>query len=148
MEMQNQAFLMKLGHQLITDTDRLWVRIFKAKYIWDGILPQSIRKARSSRLWQGLTEICEVIYASVCWNICDGTTMDFWFDTRVGYTISTSCWMLWKRRCSLIFNSIDSTPCDVLPLCSKLAVSYSTCVADRGEHLNVGDGRTIIGDER
>ncbi|KAK9033784.1 hypothetical protein V6N11_049968 [Hibiscus sabdariffa] len=83
MEMQNQAFLMKLGHQLITDTDRLWVRIFKAKYIWDGILPQSIRKARSSRLWQGLTEICEVIYASVCWNICDGTTMDFWFDTRL-----------------------------------------------------------------
>ncbi|KAL4283374.1 hypothetical protein GQ457_16G024540 [Hibiscus cannabinus] len=83
MECQNQAFLLKLGHQLISNGDRLWVRILRAKYKWEGPLPCSIRRANCSRLWRGISVLWDEVYNSVCWNIRDGMDTDFWYDTWI-----------------------------------------------------------------
>ncbi|KAK8519465.1 hypothetical protein V6N12_025503 [Hibiscus sabdariffa] len=54
--------------------------ILKYKYNWEDLLPCSIRKVKCSRLWRGISALWEEIYNSVCWNIRDGGSTDFWFD--------------------------------------------------------------------
>ncbi|KAL4376042.1 hypothetical protein GQ457_02G042600 [Hibiscus cannabinus] len=51
---KNKAFLMKIGYGLILNNDSLWVQVLKTKYRWDEVLPMSIDRPSSSRLWKGI----------------------------------------------------------------------------------------------
>ncbi|KAL4290079.1 hypothetical protein GQ457_14G017970 [Hibiscus cannabinus] len=69
----NRAFLMKIGFQLLTDIEALWVRVLKAKYRWGYILPVSIKQSSCSRLWTGLTNVWDEICDSASRNIDNGS---------------------------------------------------------------------------
>lgn len=48
---QNKSFLMKLGFNLVTKQDTLWVRVLRTKYGMKEHLPNSITRSRCSHLW-------------------------------------------------------------------------------------------------
>ncbi|KAL4310119.1 hypothetical protein GQ457_01G015400 [Hibiscus cannabinus] len=50
---KNIAFWMKLRFQLIPELSKLWVKVLRAKYKWQGIVPSSLHARNSSRLWVG-----------------------------------------------------------------------------------------------
>ncbi|KAE8660566.1 hypothetical protein F3Y22_tig00116951pilonHSYRG00405 [Hibiscus syriacus] len=77
---QNKAFLMKVGFQLISNSEKLWVRTIRGKYKWDSLVPISLSHANGSRLWKGLRYIWSELYDNIAWNIQDGRDTDFWYD--------------------------------------------------------------------
>ncbi|KAL4291805.1 hypothetical protein GQ457_14G017940 [Hibiscus cannabinus] len=85
---QNRASLMKIGFQLLTDIEALWVRVLKAKYRWGDRLPVSIKRPSYSRLWTGLNNVWDEICDNASWNIANGSQTSFWFDN----------WLGWKGR--------------------------------------------------
>ncbi|KAK8554243.1 hypothetical protein V6N12_031211 [Hibiscus sabdariffa] len=76
----NQALIMKRGFQLITDVDKPWVHVLKAKYKWDGDLPMHIFRPNYSRLWRGISQSWDVVCSGICWQVRDGWHTDFWWD--------------------------------------------------------------------
>ncbi|GMI87280.1 hypothetical protein like AT3G24255 [Hibiscus trionum] len=81
---QNEAFLMKVGFELVMNSDKLWVRVLRDKYSWQGGVPASITRGCCSRLWRGLSRVWEAIKSCVCWNVRDGETTDLWYDVWLG----------------------------------------------------------------
>ncbi|KAL4383249.1 hypothetical protein GQ457_15G015390 [Hibiscus cannabinus] len=57
----SKALLMKIGFALVSNEDKLWVRVLKAKYKWEGVLPKDILKPNCSWLWKGLGQIVCVV---------------------------------------------------------------------------------------
>ncbi|GMI74428.1 hypothetical protein HRI_001112100 [Hibiscus trionum] len=83
LESQNSAFLMKVGFEILTKPNKLWVRVVKEKYGWHEVVPLCIKRGNCSRLWQGLSRVWEDIRESVRWNIRNGERTDFWYDIWV-----------------------------------------------------------------
>ncbi|KAL4377442.1 hypothetical protein GQ457_02G016020 [Hibiscus cannabinus] len=81
---QNRAFLMKIGFQLVTYIEALWVRVLKAKYRWGHRLPILIKRPSCSRLWTRLNNFWDEICDSANWNIGNGSQTSFWFDNWLG----------------------------------------------------------------
>ena len=77
---QNYAFLMKVGYHLVCSKDKLWVQVLRDKYKWIGELPSEIYRRNSSRFWQGVSHFWEAIKQSMCWQVCNGWKVDFWWD--------------------------------------------------------------------
>ncbi|KAL4363421.1 hypothetical protein GQ457_04G013320 [Hibiscus cannabinus] len=77
---QNSAFLMKIGFQLITDENKLWVHVLKHKYKWRVMLPEALTTGSCSRLWKGLSTVWPLLRNSLCWNIRNGQFAEFWHD--------------------------------------------------------------------
>ncbi|KAL4279829.1 hypothetical protein GQ457_03G024220 [Hibiscus cannabinus] len=77
---QNRAFLLKVRFQLISNPDKIWVQILRAKYGWRDSMPQELRCANASQLWNGLSDIWGVIKDGLCWSVRDGNVTDFWND--------------------------------------------------------------------
>ncbi|CAA0819658.1 Unknown protein [Striga hermonthica] len=77
----NDALLMKLGWQLLTRPDTLWVRIMKAKYklnvpnlLANGNLPKgSITMRAVGKIWNNLMK-------GIRWSVGDGKRIKFWQD--------------------------------------------------------------------
>ncbi|KAL4353784.1 hypothetical protein GQ457_06G020480 [Hibiscus cannabinus] len=80
LEFVNDSFLMKLGFQLIHDNNKLWVRVLRAKYRWEGFIPADLRYNRCSRLWKGIARVWDTVKQGLVWSVRDGSTVDFWFD--------------------------------------------------------------------
>ncbi|GMI86798.1 hypothetical protein HRI_002349100 [Hibiscus trionum] len=83
LEVQNNAFIMKVGFEVLTEPTKLWVRVIREKYGWNEEVPLSIDRKRCSRLWKGLSKVWEAIRGSIIWNVRDGVSTDFWYDTWV-----------------------------------------------------------------
>ncbi|KAL4303140.1 hypothetical protein GQ457_10G015890 [Hibiscus cannabinus] len=77
---QNKAFLMKLAFQLVTNVDKLWIRVIKAKYKWGDQVPLSLKLGNCLRLWRGFGAIWDVIRDSIMWNVRNGAIVNFWND--------------------------------------------------------------------
>ncbi|KAL4354845.1 hypothetical protein GQ457_06G011460 [Hibiscus cannabinus] len=75
---QNKAFIMKIGFGLITNNSSLWVRVLKAKYKWEGVMPLSISWVSYSRFWSGVSAIWDELKECVTWDIRNGWSTDFW----------------------------------------------------------------------
>lgn len=58
---QNEAFLMKLGFDLILWPDQLWVQVFHAKYKWEGVIPSSFHATNCYWLWKGVSNIWDEV---------------------------------------------------------------------------------------
>ncbi|KAL4361743.1 hypothetical protein GQ457_04G004250 [Hibiscus cannabinus] len=76
----NDAFLMKLGFQLIHENNKLWVNVLRAKYRWVGPIPICLQRTRCSRLWMGISRVWDAVRQGLVWSIRDDKSVDFWFD--------------------------------------------------------------------
>ncbi|GMI75689.1 hypothetical protein HRI_001238200 [Hibiscus trionum] len=83
LSVQNNAFLMKVGFEILTQPNKLWVRVIKEKYGWREKVPLSITRSRCSRLWKGLDTVWVEVRNSILWNVRNGEHTNFWYDTWV-----------------------------------------------------------------
>lgn len=69
---QNKIFFLKLGFQLLTKTDSLWMQIVRNKYNVCGILPSNVLRSNCSFIWRSLMRIWPEVLDNVVWTIVDG----------------------------------------------------------------------------
>lgn len=84
MEDQNSAFLMKLAYGFVSDPDKLWVRVLRAKY---GCTPSSYTPGRSSQpsyLWRSLGAVWDSLELGMTWTVGNGEDVKFWTDHWIG----------------------------------------------------------------
>lgn len=55
LQIQNQLFLLKIGYNILVNTDAFWVQILRNKYKLMTFIPADIKRANASHLWQALT---------------------------------------------------------------------------------------------
>ncbi|KAL4323247.1 hypothetical protein GQ457_11G021530 [Hibiscus cannabinus] len=68
----NMSFLMKVGYQFITEENKLWVRVMRAKYKWDGWIPLTLSTRGGSRLWSDIRNVWHEICKGLIWSVRDG----------------------------------------------------------------------------
>ncbi|XP_050222138.1 uncharacterized protein LOC126672232 [Mercurialis annua] len=90
MKSMNVALLMKLGWSLITNQDKLWVKVVAGKYRFDFENPSLPRLKGSSHLWQNLYKIWSDVRQGVRWAVCDGKKARFWLDPWLGENVVLS----------------------------------------------------------
>ncbi|KAE8695366.1 Detected protein of unknown function [Hibiscus syriacus] len=57
LNVQNEAFLMKLAYKLVVNSDQLWARVLRSKYKWVKLVPESINCTRSSYVWKDISQV-------------------------------------------------------------------------------------------
>ncbi|KAH1098664.1 hypothetical protein J1N35_015585 [Gossypium stocksii] len=77
---QNSFFLMKIGFNLVSQRNALWVRVLRAKYGWKEQFPDSIGKSQCSRLWMSLSKIWPLLRENLAWSIGDCDSARCWTD--------------------------------------------------------------------
>jgi hypothetical protein len=78
MEFHNRALLSKLGWQIHSNQDLLWVRALKAKYfIIDNFMEAPI-KNNASYLWKGTVKNRLVIEKCACWVVSKCIGLNIW----------------------------------------------------------------------
>ncbi|GMJ10780.1 hypothetical protein like AT3G24255 [Hibiscus trionum] len=102
LSVQNNAFLMKVGFEILTQPSKLWVKVIKEKYGWRETVPSSINRSRCSRLWKGLDMVWDEVKRSILWNVRKGEHTDFWYDTWVDLEGPL------VERCSLPFTPLPT----------------------------------------
>ncbi|KAA3477020.1 (+)-neomenthol dehydrogenase-like [Gossypium australe] len=53
---QNTSFLLKLGVNLISNKDALWVRLLRSKYGMKETIPESITRGSCSAMWRAIVK--------------------------------------------------------------------------------------------
>ncbi|CAJ2637065.1 unnamed protein product [Trifolium pratense] len=77
----NEAFLMKMLWNLITNPNDLWCRVLYSKYGRNKDLRFSINsQPYDSPLWKALTDIWDKFQENMVWQLGDGNTINFWLD--------------------------------------------------------------------
>nr|KYP61054.1 Retrovirus-related Pol polyprotein LINE-1 [Cajanus cajan] len=80
----NNAFMMKNCWSLISEPDKLWVRVVKTKYgCTEEAIPNISKKAHMSNLWHGICVAWKRVKPYIRWKIKDGRQTRFWFDVWV-----------------------------------------------------------------
>lgn len=74
---------MKIGFNLVSRKDALWVRVFRAKYGWKSQLPDSIHKSNSSHIWRSITKVWPILCENLMWSVGDGSTIRGLKDTWI-----------------------------------------------------------------
>nr|KYP65494.1 Putative ribonuclease H protein At1g65750 family [Cajanus cajan] len=78
----NNSFMMKNCWSLITEPNKLWVKVIRSKYkCQDGVIPRVEKKAKMSNLWQGICLNWKHVMMHVKWRVKDGCSVRFWFDS-------------------------------------------------------------------
>nr|KYP56435.1 Putative ribonuclease H protein At1g65750 family [Cajanus cajan] len=78
----NNSFMMKNGWSLITEPNKLWVKVIRSKYkCQEGAIPRVEKKANMSNLWQGICLNWIHVTPHVKWRVKDGQAARFWFDS-------------------------------------------------------------------
>ncbi|KAK8566123.1 hypothetical protein V6N12_059659 [Hibiscus sabdariffa] len=67
----NMTFLMKVKYQLITEDNKLWVRVMRAKYKWKGLIPLNLSASGCLRLWYGVRNVCDTVRKGLVWCVQD-----------------------------------------------------------------------------
>jgi hypothetical protein len=78
MELQNRALLSKLGWQIHSNQDLLWVRALKAKYLSINNFMDAPIKNNASYLWKGTIKKRLVIEKCACWAVSKGIGLNIW----------------------------------------------------------------------
>lgn len=89
---QNKVFLLKLGFQLLTRTDSLWVHIVYNKYNVYGILPSTIGRSNCSFIWRSLMRVWPEVTNNVFWTARDDCFVNFWNDNWVSKVGPLKAW--------------------------------------------------------
>ncbi|CAN1815926.1 Putative ribonuclease H protein At1g65750 [Linum perenne] len=77
----NEAFLMKLGWQILKHPEKLWIHVATSKYLKevDGTL-NIRRKNWGSALWRGIRRVWSTLKTACQRSIRDGRSTSFWSD--------------------------------------------------------------------
>ncbi|KAK5802874.1 hypothetical protein PVK06_030502 [Gossypium arboreum] len=73
----NDAFLMKVGFNIVKKLNQLWVQVLKAKYKWVGKLPSVLNESNASLLWKRICRVWSKAREGIVWNIGKGLNVDF-----------------------------------------------------------------------
>ncbi|MBA0750815.1 hypothetical protein Gogos_002200, partial [Gossypium gossypioides] len=66
---QNISFLLKLGFNIVSNKDVLWVRVLRSKYHLKEGLPDYIAQNRSSFLWRSLSKVWPLLRENLFWSV-------------------------------------------------------------------------------
>ncbi|KAH1081881.1 hypothetical protein J1N35_021642 [Gossypium stocksii] len=75
---QNMLFLLKLGFQLVSKTDSLWVQILRNKYNIHGTIPNILHRNNCSYVWRSIVKVWDDVNQGLVWIIQDGLIVNFW----------------------------------------------------------------------
>lgn len=106
----NEALLMKLGWELTTCTDKLWVQVLRDKYKCGHNKIPSVRKFQTeSNCWRGIRRTWHNVLANIKWNLGDGQFILFWKDVWVGKEPLISL-----ARVNLTDDQLETKVCDFI----------------------------------
>ncbi|KAL9460480.1 hypothetical protein AB3S75_003642 [Citrus x aurantiifolia] len=83
MEEMNQALLMKLSWEIVSNSDKLWVKVFCSKYgLESSNLPMALPDKPGSQIWRAVcsTSTWLATVQGARWFVCDGGRARFWID--------------------------------------------------------------------
>ncbi|KAH9736450.1 putative ribonuclease H protein [Citrus sinensis] len=84
LDVMNHALLMKLTWEVVSNSDKLWVKVFCSKYGLDpGNLPLSLPDKQGSRIWMTIRKTWADTMHGARWSVCDGVRTWFWLDCWV-----------------------------------------------------------------
>jgi hypothetical protein len=82
MRILNQAHMLKLAWQLVSNPEKLWVRVMKAKYRCGMYaFPQVQLKTNCSSVWRAIHRVWHHVQQNVSWVIGNGNDTRFWKDS-------------------------------------------------------------------
>ncbi|XP_050207419.1 uncharacterized protein LOC126656837 [Mercurialis annua] len=109
MDLFNQALIMKVGWNLLTNRDVHWVKVLKAKYkVPDGRLDVLPTRSNPSHLWRALGTVWPNVQEGTRWALCNGESVRFWLDPW----LDESCIL-----CNLVIQPIPSMEINALDSC-------------------------------
>lgn len=76
----NRALITKLGWAMTIEEDRLWVNIFKAKYMCHEQFRYQNAKQGSSWIWQGIVNCKDLVAKGACVSIGNDVGINIWED--------------------------------------------------------------------
>ncbi|KAA3485757.1 reverse transcriptase [Gossypium australe] len=79
----NTSFLMKIGFNLVSRKEDLWVRVLRSKYGWKSQIPDSIHRSHCSHLWRSLSKAWPLISENLLWSVGNGETIRGWKDNWI-----------------------------------------------------------------
>lgn len=78
----NKAYMAKLGCQILTNPQALWVKILRHKYLKGGyILQTHYRRNGTLPTWRCILASEGVLRSSVGWSLENGSNVKFWTDS-------------------------------------------------------------------
>ncbi|KAH1073528.1 hypothetical protein J1N35_025856 [Gossypium stocksii] len=80
---QNRLFLLKIGFQLVSKTDSLWVQILRNKYNIHGTIPNVLHRNNCSYVWCSIVKVWDNVKQGLVWIIQDGLIVNFWNDVWI-----------------------------------------------------------------
>lgn len=80
----NLALLTKLGWQILTNEDKLWVKVMKEKYVNQGGFFNTSSTNPCSWSWRSMMKGKETLKKGVKWKIGTGSAVNFWDDWWLG----------------------------------------------------------------
>ncbi|KAG8480634.1 hypothetical protein CXB51_025228 [Gossypium anomalum] len=80
LEDHNTSFMMKIGFNIVSNTNALWVRVIRTKYGISSRLPQNISSGHCSFLWRSIAKVWPLIYENLSWSVGDGKNIQCWRD--------------------------------------------------------------------
>lgn len=81
MRILNQAYMMKLAWQLVTERDKLWVQVMRAKYQCSSQLLRKVGlKSNSSDIWKAINKAWLQVEPNLAWSVRNGQDTRFWKD--------------------------------------------------------------------
>lgn len=95
----NKAMQMKLLWKIMKKSNNVWVRTVNSKYLKNTNVLNYQKKGNCSWQWSRLMELRETIHKGLCWQVGDGTSINFWWDI----------WVFDKSLQDLGFPNVDET---------------------------------------
>ncbi|KAE8668538.1 hypothetical protein F3Y22_tig00112293pilonHSYRG00090 [Hibiscus syriacus] len=80
LQTQNEAFLTKLGYNLLMQPEALWVKVMLSNYKMNEMLLVQIKAKNGYFIWKPLSQVWDI------GDIGDGRDIKFWFDNLVSGT--------------------------------------------------------------
>ncbi|MBA0841108.1 hypothetical protein Goarm_003622 [Gossypium armourianum] len=133
---QNLSFLLKLGFNIMSNKDALWVHVLRSKYHLKEDLPNCIAWDRSSFLWRSLSKDTSMVYE-------EGSSWDCLFGLLI--------WRLWKNPLRVDFKGSFKPPIeeesfeDLIFLNTDGAVQLESKNAAAGGVVHDANGDWIFG---
>lgn len=80
--MMNNSFVMKLGWELVTKREALWVQVLRYKYKCGNLhIPKVQVGSRASHVWRGIGQVWQLVEQGTSWIIKNGHSVKFWQDS-------------------------------------------------------------------
>ncbi|MFQ6641857.1 hypothetical protein Gotur_017085, partial [Gossypium turneri] len=74
---------MKVGFNLVTMEDTLWVQVLRLKYGWNSHIPESISRSQSLHLSHSLSKAWPLFHENLIWSVGNGSSIHCWKDSWV-----------------------------------------------------------------